>query len=107
MGWKREANIALERAEMCVEVRSMGLKIRTRTFPTPPLTLPVCMNLDKELSFSKPSEAYATHLVVCCEDPIRLHLRAQERHKCSLNGGYYVSKDSWSYSRDFFILNGP
>lgn len=87
---------------MCVEVTSMGLKTRTRTFPTSPLSLPICMNLDKELSFSvSPNDlyggAYATYLVVCCEDPIRLHLRAQERHKCSLNGGYYVSKDSWSY----------
>lgn len=89
---------------MCIEVMSMGLKIRTRTFPIPPLSLPIFMNLVKELHFSLSSndlysEAYATYLVliVCCENPIRLYLRLQERHKFSLNDGYYVSKDFWSY----------
>lgn len=66
---EREKLILLQ-AEMCVEVRSIGLKIRTRTFPASPLLLPICRNLDKELSFSlSPNDlysgAYATYLVVC------------------------------------------
>lgn len=54
--WKRDAYTreASRGDKMYVEVKSMGLNIRISTSLIPPLSLFICLNLGRELSFSKP-----------------------------------------------------